>query len=476
MCLNFHVTGFGQLVMVMAAVLCNKGVVGLRRKTWEVLKASTILCLGLSATCAVAQSGGAATPVAKPEQSELGAMQTDQMGDMPGASMQDMPEMSSTGILGDYPMTRDASGTSWQPDLATHQGVDIAADGWMFMGHAMLWGIYDSQSGPRGGDKTFLAGMLMGAARRDFRSADTLNLRAMLSPEPLMGPSGYPLLLATGETANGVTPLIDRQHPHNLFMELSAAWSHRVSLQDSVFVYAGDPGEPALGPTAYMHRASGMDIPDAPITHHWLDSTHITFGVLTGGFVHEDWKIEVSQFTGREPDQNRYDFDPIRLDSTALRLTWNPDEHWSLQTSWGHLNSPEQLEPSINENRTTASATYVTRFDGDSSFATTLAWGLKQLSGDVNLNGVLLEGEYKPCDAWTLFARAEWEQNNELVPSSAIERVSEITIGFIHDWQIAEHLKFGAGALYAFDIVPPLVPSYGSDPHGAMVFIRALAD
>lgn len=437
--------------------------------------ASTVLCLGLLVTAAFAQASGAATP----QQPDMGSMPMDQMGNMPGMTMQNMPEMSampSTGILGDYPMTRDASGTSWQPDLASHQGVHAMADDWMLMGHAMLWGIYDSQSGPRGADKTYFAGMLMGAARRDFSSADTLNLRAMLSPDPLMGPSGYPLLLATGETANGVTPLVDRQHPHDLFMELSATYSHRFTQENSIFLYGGYPGEPALGPTTFMHRASGMDIPDAPITHHWLDSTHITFGVLTGGFVHDDWKFEVSQFTGREPDQDRYDFDTPRFDSTAVRLSWNPDEHWSLQTSWGHLDSPEQLEPSINENRTTASATYVTRFDSGSSFATTLAWGIKQLSNGVNLNGVLLEGEYKPCDPWTLFARAEWEQNNELVPSAAIERVGEITVGAIHDWQVADHLKFGVGALYAFDIVPSLVPSYGGDPHGVMVFVRTVVD
>jgi hypothetical protein len=437
---------------------------------------SSMLCLGLLLSSATAQAGGATSPATNPQSSNMGSTQTSQMGDLPAMGMPDMSDMSPTGILGNYPVTRDASGTSWQPDLAPHQGIDAMVDDWMLMGHAMLWGIYDAQSGPRGADKTFLAGMLMGMARRDFSSADTLSLRAMLSPDPLMAPSGYPLLLATGETANGITPLIDRQHPHNLFMELSSTYARRFSPDNTAFLYAADPGEPALGPTPFMHRVSGMDIPDAPITHHWLDSTHITFGVVTGGFVHDDWKLEISQFTGREPDQYRYDFNPVRFDSTALRLSWNPDEHWSLQTSWGHLESPEQLEPSINENRTTASATYVTRFDDDSSFATTLAWGLKRLSNGANLNGVLLEGEYKPSDPWTLFTRAEWEQNNELVPSTAIARVSEITIGGIRDWQVADHLKFGVGVLYAFDIVPSLMPSYGGDPYGVMVFVRTLVD
>ncbi len=397
------------------------------------------------------------------------------MGDMPMGQtpMRDMPtdNMAATGILGSYPMTRDSSGTSWQPDASMHAAFHGTAGDWMLMSHLMLFGVYDTQSGPRGDDKAFVEGMLMGAARRDLSNGDTLNLRLMLSPDPFMGRSGYPLLLAGGETANGVTPLVDRQHPHDLFMELGVSYAHRLDDRSSMFLYAADPGEPALGPPAFMHRVSGMDIPDAPITHHWLDSTHTSFGVLTAGLVHDDWKLEVSQFTGREPDQNRYDFDSVRLDSTAARLSWNPDPHWSLQVSWGHLNSPEELTPPINENRTTASATYVTKL-GDGSLATTAAWGLKQESDGIDLNGILLEAEYR-LDPWTLFARTEWEQNTELDARGRIRSVGDLTLGAIHDWPVTEHLKVGLGALYAFDFVPSAItPSYGSDPRGFMVFVR----
>src|SRR5262249_48321365 len=155
---------------------------------------------------------------------------------------------------------------------------------------------------------------------------------------------GYPLLLASGETADGVTPLIDRQHPHDLFMELSAAYSHRLTDRTALFVYAGLPGEPAFGPPAFMHRLSIMDSPEAPISHHWLDSTHITFGVVTAGIVLDRVKLEVSRFHGREPDQHRYDIETGALDSTALRVSWNPTAHWSLQASWADVTSPEQLE------------------------------------------------------------------------------------------------------------------------------------
>lgn len=392
---------------------------------------------------------------------------------MPGMNMANMPgmEMPMNGLFGDYPMSRDASGTSWQPDLAPHHGLHAMVDDWMLMAHLTLWGIYDTQSGPRGDEKFFPAGMIMASARRDLSEADLVSVRAMLSPEPFMGRRGYPLLLQTGETADGVAPLVDRQHPHDLFMELSATYAHKFSDADTSFLYFGYPGEPALGPPAFMHRASGVDNPAAPLTHHWLDSTHITFGVATAGFVHDDWKVEVSQFTGREPDQFRFDFDRPQFDSTSVRVSLNPDGHWALQASWGHLHSPEELDPATNEDRYTASALYVTRWNEGSSVSAMLAWGLKHLSSGVDLNGALLEGEYKPCDPWTFFARAEWEENNEIVPS-AVARVGEVSLGGIRDFKVAEHWKIGLGALYAFDLAPRAVPSYGGNPHGVMGFAR----
>jgi len=387
-----------------------------------------------------------------------------------------MAGMNMTGVFGGYPMSRDASGTSWQPDLAEHHGIHAMLGDWMLMGHLMLYGIYDTQSGPRGDDKTFLAGMIMGMARRELTDSDLVSFRAMLSPEPFMGRRGYPLLLQTGETGNGVTPLVDRQHPHDLFMELSGTYDHKFSADDSAFLYFGYPGEPALGPPAFMHRASGMDDPAAPLTHHWLDSTHIEFGVATVGFVHENWKLEVSQFTGREPDQHRFDFDKPQFDSTSVRVSFNPDEHWALQGSWGHLHSPEQLAPLVNEDRFTASAIYVTRWNQESSFAATLAWGLKHLSNGVDLNGVLLESEYKPCDLWTLFARAEWQQNDEIVPGGLITRDGEISLGGIRDFQVSDHWKFGLGASYTLDFTPrAATPAYGGNPHGIMAFVRIAA-
>jgi hypothetical protein len=393
---------------------------------------------------------------------------------MPGM---DMPMHRMTGALGDYPMTREASGTSWQPDASEHAGVHIMRGDWMVMLHGTLNGVADWQQGPRGGTKDFVSGMLMAMAKRTLAGGDMVQFKAMLAPDPFMGPGGYPLLLATGETADGKTPLIDRQHPHDLFMELSASYTHKLSDRNSVFLYAGLPGEPAFGPPAFMHRQSIMDSPEAPISHHWLDSTHISMGVVTAGLVHDDWKAEVSRYRGREPDRHRFDIEAPKLDSTALRLSWNPIRELSLQASWADEKSPEQLEPALNQKKWSASAIYTTAFRADGWWSTTAAWG-QRTSPHGTLPAWVLESAIKPDAAWTVFARAERLDNDELVEGGPLAgqvfHVGKLSLGAVHDWPIAEHLSFGLGALYAWNFVPAaLGPLYGgTDPHGAMGFVR----
>jgi hypothetical protein len=294
------------------------------------------------------------------------------------------------GFLGPYDIAREGSGTSWLPDSTPHQGVHAMLGDWSTMWHALINLAYDHQGGPSGGDKTFVSGMVMGMAQRPLGDG-TFGLRAMLSPDPFMGANGYPLLLGTGETADGRTPLVDRQHPHDLFMELAATYSHPIDAKSSVFVYAGLPGEPALGPPAFMHRTSGMDIPEAPITHHWLDSTHITFGVVTAGIVLDTWKLDASAFRGREPDQYRYDIEAPKLDSFSGRISWNPIRELSLQASWGRLHSPEQLEPEVNEDRFTMSAVYTQPFGTDNLWSTTVAWGRKMNRPGNTMDGLILD-------------------------------------------------------------------------------------
>jgi hypothetical protein len=403
-----------------------------------------------------------------------------------GSSAGESPSHQMSGALGPYPAARDASGTAWQPDTVSVHGGHAMAGRWMLMGHALLNGVYSWQEGPRGDEKAFVAGMVMGAARRDFADGSVLNLRAMLSPDPFMGARGYPLLLAAGETADGEHPLVDRQHPHDMFMELSASYSRRLSDKASVFGYAGLPGEPAFGPPAFMHRLSAMDSPEAPITHHWLDSTHIVFGVLTAGVVYDRWKFEASRFKGREPDEYRYDIEAPELDSTAVRVSWNPAQRLSLQGSWADIESPEALEPELDERRWSASAIYTVPL-GAGWWSTTAAWGRKDRSDGATLDAWLLESAVRPNEAWTVFARLERIETDELDAEHHHEgevasaggghgeprTVSKASIGAVRDWPLAGSAKVGVGALVSRNWVPAeLEESYGGDPWGAMGFVR----
>ncbi|MGH7024698.1 MAG: hypothetical protein ACREEB_14070, partial [Caulobacteraceae bacterium] len=331
------------------------------------------------------------------------------------------------------------------------------------------------QGGPRGGTKTFSESMLMVMAQHTL-GPGSLTLRSMLSLEPAMGADGYPLLLQTGETANGVTPLIDRQHPHDLFMELAGVYSLPVGQGSSAFLYVGYPGEPALGPVTFMHRFSGMDDPAAPITHHWLDSTHITYGVLTAGFVHGPFKIEGSVFNGREPDQYRWDFDRPRFDSYSGRISFNPTANWAFQVSYGFIESPEQLTPDVNQHRVTASATY-NRPLPHGNWQTTFAWGRNYNNPGNVLDGFLLESAAS-LGRSTIFARAENVQKDELFAAPSpltglVFRVSELTLGYVYDIPVAKHLALGFGVQGSLNIVPSAIKSaYGDDPLGYMPFIR----
>ncbi|MCH3755866.1 hypothetical protein LZC13_09605, partial [Campylobacter coli] len=104
----------------------------------------------------------------------------------------------------------------------------------------------------------------------------------------------------------------------------------RIGGDATAFVYAAPVGEPALGPSAFMHRASARYLPMAPITHHWFDSTHITYGVVTAGYAGPRLQIEASAFRGREPDEHRWDIETPRLDSWSVRGTWTPSPFWAV--------------------------------------------------------------------------------------------------------------------------------------------------
>lgn len=384
--------------------------------------------------------------------------------------------MSMAANLGPYAPARESSGTNWQPDSSPHEGAHFKAGEWAIMAHGIADGVYDAQGGRRGDANLFATGWGMVSAQHAAGSDGTVNFRGMISIDPFMGPRGYPLLFATGETANGRTPLVDRQHPHDLFDELSGSYSLRLSSKDSVFVYGGLPGEPALGPAAFMHRVSAGDSPEAPLTHHWLDSTHITYGVLTAGYVHENWKLEASTFRGREPDQYRYDIEQPKLDSVSARLSYNPGANWSFQTSWGYLKSPEQLTPDVNENRLTASGSYNLPFDGN-NWATTFAWGRKINQPGNNLDGFLLESAVTVDSKHTVFGRAERADEDELLDGTPLAgqpvTVNKLSVGYIRDVPVTSYLKAGIGGLVSQYAYPDDVrASYGPPPTSFMLFLR----
>ena len=417
--------------------------------------------------------------------------------DMAGMDMSGAPgrdHMAMTGALGDYGMTRDGTGTSWQPDSSPDQGVHGALGPWSLMLHGDGTLVYDDQGGPRGGTKTFFESMLMGMASRPLDGGE-LTLHGMFSLDPTMGKGGYPELLQTGETADGKTPLIDRQHPHNFIDELSVTYAHPLvaglGIQDlGGFVYLAYPGEPALGPVTFLHRFSGMANPEAPIDHHWLDSTHVTFGVATAGLViAKTIKLEVSDFTGREPDQYRWGFDTARFDSGSWRLTWNPTRDLSMQVSQGWLHSPEQLTPDVNQRRTTASVTYNRGYaigGASGNWQTTVAWGR-----DVELPG-------RTLDAWlvesaasigphTVFARAEQVDKDDLFLSPSplapntlagdAFRVGKLSLGYAYSFPAARHFLIDLGGLVSvYDLPTAIKPAYGSAPRSFMLFTRVRLD
>lgn len=225
-----------------------------------------------------------------------------------------------------------------------------------------------------------------------------------------------------------------------------------------------------------------MDSPEAPITHHWLDSTHIVFGVTTLGWAHDRFKLEASAFKGEEPNQHRWDIDSPRLDSWSVRASFNPTPEWSLQASYADVSAPEQLEPDEDETKLSASILHTRRFGNDGWWSTTLAFGRKTPKNDRghddSKDAWLLESAVHPNADWTVFARAERIETDELLPDAHgghgdLFTVSKASIGAIRDWRLSPSAVLGLGALYAVNRVPgALETAYGADPDGTMVFVR----
>jgi hypothetical protein len=342
---------------------------------------------------------------------------------------------------------------------------------WSLAAHGFVNAVHDEQGGPRGDIKNFSNSMFMGTAERPWL-AGSIELRSMLSLDPAMGKGGYPLLFQTGETANGTTHLVERQHPHDFFMELGARYRREFD-GGAWFAYAALPGEPALGPPAFMHRASGIRIPEAPLTHHWLDSTHISMGVLTLGMQGGAWTFEISRFNGHEPDQYRWNLETHGLDSTAARITWVPAPGWSVQASHGDIRDPEKVVPGVYVQRDTVSVVHEGHLLGR-PWATTLAWGRNNKRGlhfHYHLPGWLIESTLEPFDGHTAFIRADRITHDEASIPLTFRKVS---LGYIVDIARTGPVTWGIGGLVS-DLRPdPLLNFlYGKHPDAYMVFVQA---
>ena len=356
---------------------------------------------------------------------------------------------------------------------------------WLLMFHYNLFAGVNRQGGPRGVTKFESTSWFMPMAYHKLGKG-TLQLRGMFSAEPFTVPrGGSPLLFQTGETYKG-QPLIDHQHPHDLFMELSAQYTMPLGERGTWFTYFGYPGEPALGPVTVFHRLSASENPSATLAHHLQDSTHISFGVLTTGFTYRWFKMEGSIFNGREPDENRYDFDAHKWNSRSARLWFMPNRNWAFQISHGFLRSPEGQEPDADVRRTTASVQYNRPFNRG-NWASALVWGRNHLTDhgeSRNTNGYTAESTIQFLDKNYVYTRLELVDKDELLRSSdrlllgitedhPSFRIGAYTFGGVRDVWATEKVKVGIGSDLTFYSKPSLLDTiYGNRPISWKVFCR----
>ncbi len=395
---------------------------------------------------------------------------------MPG--MAGMMSMTSSIDLND-PMSQEASGTAWLPASSPMYGqMLIRPHGDMLMIHGAAMPRYTDVGSRRGDRRSDAPNWIMGMYSHPLGPQGQLGLRGMFSLDPLTeGGYGYPLLYQTGETWHG-QPLHDRQHPHDLVSELAASYSHLLGGGKSAYLYLGDPGEPALGPPTYMHRLLAYDYPDAPLGHHWQDATHITFGVATAGVnLGSRLKLEASDFTGREPDENRYSFDRPRFDSASGRLSFNPDADDAYQVSYGFIKNAEG--DGVNQHRITASWLYDRPLGGDSNFTTALVWGRNDLTTEGRTNSYLAEADYQRGRD-TVFGRVEniTKSGHELVLPGALEagryNLNAFTAGYVRDLTHERGIDTGLGAAVTVNTHPSSLDAiYGANiPVGFEVYLR----
>jgi len=374
----------------------------------------------------------------------------------------------------ELPSPHAGSGTAWQPvSVPGHEWMLMRA-GWMLMAHGVIFTDYNQQGGPRGAGKAESVnwGMLM---EQHALGRGAILFREMLSAESLTSPHpGFPELFQTGETYHGQT-LVDHQHPHNVFAELSALYLLLLSEKISWELYGGPSAEPALGPVAYIHRASAAELPLAPLSHHLQDSTHTSFGVITTGLLIDRVKLEASAFNGREPNEKRWSIQLAALDSWSTRASVAPTRNWTAQYSIGRLQHPEALEPG-SQWRQTASVEYAHPL-ASGNWATSLIWGrVHKIEAATNLNSYLLESTLNFLRRDYAFTRLEMVDKDELFPQGAVHpayRIGAYTFGGVRDLVQNSAWQLGLGAdVTVYSMPAALQASYGNRPVSFQIFLR----
>ena len=374
----------------------------------------------------------------------------------------------------ELPSPHQGSGTSWQPASVTGHEWMWMPGSWELMAHGVVFIDYNQQGGPRGAGKAESVnwGMLMEQHRL---GAGTILFTQMFSAESLTSPHpGFPQLFQTGETYHG-EPLVDHQHPHNVFAELATLYTLPINDKISWELYGGPSAEPALGPVTYIHRASAAELPMAPLGHHLQDSTHTSFGVVTTGFVIDRVKLEASVFNGREPNEERWSIQLAALDSWSGRALVAPTRNWTAQYSIGRLEHPEASEPG-SQWRQTASVEY-NRPLPRGSWATSLVWGrVHKIATGAHLNGYLLESTVNFRDRNYAFTRLELVDKDELFPEAILPvtyRIAAYTVGGVRDLIQSNTWQMGLGGDVVFYSKPAsLDAAYGNYPVSFQIFLR----
>jgi len=412
----------------------------------------------------VASAAQESSPAAEGQHADPQASQEMSMANM----QMNEPKTSS------LPSPHAGSGTGWQPaSVAAHEWMWMR-DGWDVMAHGVIFAGYNQQGGPRGAGKAESVnwGMVM---EQHKAGAGTILFRQMFSAESLTSPHpGFPELFQTGETYHGEA-LVDHQHPHNVFAELSALYTLPLTEKISWELYGGPSAEPALGPVTYLHRASAAELPMAPLGHHLQDSTHTSFGVVTTGLAIERVKVEASVFNGREPNEQRWSIQLGALDSWSGRVNVAPSRNWTAQYSMGRLEHPEALEPG-SQWRQSASVEY-NRPLAEGDWATSLVWGrVHKIATQTNLNGYLLESTLNFQKRNYVFSRLELVDKDELFLQAATHpsyRVGAYTFGGVRDVIQNPHWQLGIGADFTVYSKPAVLdPAYGNYPVSFQIFVR----